>query len=74
MCKDGWGQKTNGDEQDGTEGKKVEKGGNNKSDRRAAVVVGGYKMVQLQAKHYFSLLNKRFHGVGQCLAETAECH
>lgn len=50
------------------------KGGNNKSDRRAAVVVGGYKMVQLQAKHYFSLLNKRFHGVGQCLAETAECH
>ena len=35
---------------------------------------GGYKMVQLQAEHYFSLLNKRFHGVGQCLAETAECH
>lgn len=26
VCKDGWGQKTNGDEQDGTEGKKVEKG------------------------------------------------
>lgn len=35
---------------------------------------GGVQMVQLQAKHYFSLLNKRFHGVGQCLAETAECH
>lgn len=35
---------------------------------------GGVQMVQLQAKHYFSLLNKRFHGEGRCLAETAECH
>lgn len=35
---------------------------------------GGGQMVQLQAKHYFSLLNKRFHGAGRCLAETAECH
>lgn len=34
----------------------------------------GVQMVQLQAKHYFSLLNKRFHGAGRCLAETAECH
>lgn len=33
----------------------------------------GYKMVQLQAKHYFSLVNKRFHGGGQCLVKTAEC-
>lgn len=38
------------------------------------VGLGGYKMVQLQGEHYFSLFNKRFHGVDQCLAETAECH
>lgn len=41
----------------------------NKSDGE-----GGYKILQLRGEHNFSVLNKRFHGVGQCLAETAESH
>lgn len=58
----------------GQKGRRWIKGETRVIEGQGGGVGGGYKMVQLQAKHYFSLRNKRFHGVGQCLAETAECH